>query len=244
MPDHPEPITGSRKIKSHLLQILQNQDWEQQLQTLDQIPAKKLISPLFGLLCSGWDQVHWRAVSLFGLIVPRLINEQGLEPARVVMRRLIWTLNDESGGIGWGSPEAMGEIMANSSPLAEEYHKILTSFIQPSLKASNYLEYEPLRQGAYWGLARLASRRQDLLLPFKQNIIESLMAEKNQYILAYGSLLLSCLQPERSEALALLHNMGSRPLEVRIYWERELKSYTVQNLAHETLGLSTAPSGV
>ena len=52
------------------------------------------------------------------------LAEQDMESARVVMRRLMWNLNDESGGIGWGSPEAMGEIMARHSGLAEEYSKI------------------------------------------------------------------------------------------------------------------------
>ena len=31
----------------------------------------------------------------------------------------MWTLNDESGGIGWGSPEVMGEILAAHKGLAE-----------------------------------------------------------------------------------------------------------------------------
>ena len=53
------------------------------------------------------------------------IAENDLEFARIIMRRPMLNLNDESGGIGWGAPEAMGEIMARSEKLAEEYHKIL-----------------------------------------------------------------------------------------------------------------------
>ena len=44
-------------------------------------------------------------------VVSRLADSD-MEAARVIMRRLMWNLNDESGGIGWGSPEAMGEILA------------------------------------------------------------------------------------------------------------------------------------
>jgi len=40
------------------------------------------------------------------------------------MRRLMWNLNDESGGIGWGNPEAMGEILACHEALANEYAPI------------------------------------------------------------------------------------------------------------------------
>lgn len=44
-----------------------------------------------------------------------------MEKACTVMRRLMWTLNDEFGGIGWGVPEAMGEIMVCHKGLAHIY---------------------------------------------------------------------------------------------------------------------------
>jgi len=62
-------------------------------------------------------------------------------------------MNDESGGIGWGSPEAMGEIMAGNQDLANEYHKILVSYIMPD---GNFIENEMLQQGILWGIGRLA----------------------------------------------------------------------------------------
>ena len=45
-------------------------------------------------------------------------------------RRLIWSLNDESGGIGWGAPEAMGEILARSEKLSCEFYCILLAYIR------------------------------------------------------------------------------------------------------------------
>jgi len=39
----------------------------------------------------------------------------------------MWSLNDESGGIGWGAPEAMGAIMARHTGLADEYANICGS---------------------------------------------------------------------------------------------------------------------
>ena len=79
-----------------------------------------------------------------------------MESARIAMRRFIWNLNDESGGIGWGSPEAMGETMANSKSLADEYAAILVSYIRPD---GNYLEHEDLQAGVLWGIGRLAHAR-------------------------------------------------------------------------------------
>jgi hypothetical protein len=99
--------------------------------------------------------VKWRAVTAMGEVVAALGRTQ-MESARVIMRRLIWNLNDESGGIGWGAAEAMGEIMARSGRIADEYAAILRSYIQPQ---GNYLEMEALRWGALWAIGRVAHAR-------------------------------------------------------------------------------------
>ncbi|MBW1822840.1 MAG: HEAT repeat domain-containing protein, partial [Deltaproteobacteria bacterium] len=71
--------------------------------------------------------------------------------------------NDESGGIGWGSPEAMGEIMASHEGLAKEYYTILISYITTD---GNYIEHEILQRGVLWGIGRLAHARPHLIKDF------------------------------------------------------------------------------
>ena len=90
------------------------------------------------------ELVKWRAVTAIGSIVT-LLAKKDIEAARVIMRRLMWSLNDESGGIGWGAPEAMSEIMAQSNKIAEEYNSILISYLN---EQGNFLEYEPLQKGS------------------------------------------------------------------------------------------------
>ncbi len=83
-----------------------------------------------------------------------------MEKARIVLRRIMWNLNDESGGIGWGSPEAMGEILGQSPELAREFNSILFSYLDPD---GNYLEHEMLQRGVLWGIGTyLESNPQDL----------------------------------------------------------------------------------
>ncbi len=77
------------------------------------------------------------------------------------MRRFMWHLNEESGGIGWGIPEVMGEVMARHEGLALEFASILISFIRED---GNFLEYEPMQRGALWGIGRLAQVRPQILL--------------------------------------------------------------------------------
>ena len=134
-------------------------DFKQAVDNLCSLPARRVINPLLALLCRTEPQIKWRAITATGAVVANLARED-MESARVIMRRLIWNLNDESGGIGWGLPEAMGEIMARHEGLALEYSNILASYIQQN---GNFLEYPPLQQGVLWGLGRLAQSRPELL---------------------------------------------------------------------------------
>ena len=75
-----------------------------------------------------------------------------LEKTRNIVRRLMWNLNDESGGIGWGSVEAMGEILAVNEALALEYAPLLLSY---GREDGNYQEHELMQRGVLWGICRL-----------------------------------------------------------------------------------------
>jgi hypothetical protein len=121
------------------------------------LPGRQAVNPLFSFFYHRDEIIRWHAVSAMGVVVSTLVDVD-MEFARNVMRRLIWNLNDESGGIGWGSPEAMGEITARHQQMADEFSKLLRSYVMPH---GNFLEHEILQRGALWGLARLAGTRPD-----------------------------------------------------------------------------------
>ncbi|MBU0988503.1 MAG: HEAT repeat domain-containing protein [Proteobacteria bacterium] len=150
---------SGRNLKKKIHQILVQDDFAEGLAAIRRYPARQAINPLFSFLFSSDEFVKWRAVIAMGDVVAGLAEED-LESARNVMRRLMWNLNDESGGIGWGSAEAMGEIMARHARLAEEYACILISYIRP---AGNFIEHELLQRGVLWGLGRLAWARPRLI---------------------------------------------------------------------------------
>jgi hypothetical protein len=148
-----------RRLKTEVLVLLMQDDFDKAMETIGSLPGRQVINPLFSFLCSTDPQVKWRAVKAIGEVVKN-IAEEDMESARVVMRRMMWNLNDESGGIGWGLPEAMGEVMAQHQGLAGEYVMILESYIRED---GNFLEHEPLQRGVLWGLGRLAQERPELL---------------------------------------------------------------------------------
>ena len=152
---------GNRERKAQIGALLRRDDVPDALAAILAIPARQVVGPLFGFFYSGDDTIRWRAISAMGMVVSRLADRD-MEAARVVMRRLMWNLNDESGGIGWGSPEAMGDITARHAGLAAEFCRILISYIDP---VGNYLEHVPLQRGAVWGVGRLAHARPRLARP-------------------------------------------------------------------------------
>jgi HEAT repeat protein len=142
-----------RQLKQRVYDLLKADDFHPDVVADLKVSPRQLINPLLSLLYDGEPLVRWRAIKSLGVVVAGLAAAN-MEHARVVMRRLMWNLNDESGGIGWGSPEAMAEIMACHVGLAREFAHILVSYLNPQ---GNFLEHEGLQQGVLWGIGRLAS---------------------------------------------------------------------------------------
>ncbi|MFH0958303.1 MAG: hypothetical protein V1897_06330, partial [Pseudomonadota bacterium] len=123
----PDRLKG-RDLKKKVIELLREKDFGSSLNQLALFPGKLVINPLLSYLLDHDELVKWRAVTAIGLVVSKLA-ENDAEAARVIMRRLMWSLNDESGGIGWGAPEAMAEIMAQCHRMAQEFNLILISYL-------------------------------------------------------------------------------------------------------------------
>jgi len=162
-------LSGLRSLKAEVYSLLDREDGKAFPGEILGFPLKKVVNPLFSYIQSVDPGIKARAVVSMGRVVAELADQE-IEAARVVMRRLMWSLNDESGGIGWGACEAMGEIMAEHEGLAREFHKILISYVDPE---GNYLEYEPLRKGAVLGLKRLFAAQPRIMAPYA-HLLETL----------------------------------------------------------------------
>ncbi len=149
-----------RQVKKEVIALLEN-SWEKKKEEILEYPLKSLLNPLFIALCHPMMHVRQNAIEAFAMVVPRLAKQRK-EDARVVMRRFLWSLNDESGGIGWGAPEAMAAIMCESSVLRDEYLHMLISYMRddgPELfQDGNFLELPMLQRGLLWGIGLLCHR--------------------------------------------------------------------------------------
>lgn len=154
--------------KKEVWNILEKEDISGVLSSLKKFPYTKVVSPLIGAFLHPKEEVRWKAIVGFGYIVSQ-IAEKDMERARVIIRRLIWMLNEESGGMAWGVPEGFAEALYNHSGLKNEYLSIFVSYIwntedTQKYKADNYLEFPPAQRGVIWGLGRLAQKYRNELL--------------------------------------------------------------------------------
>jgi hypothetical protein len=138
------------KIKETLREILSRGDYDSLVRMASE-HGGKITNGLMGFLSDPDEGRKWQAVKAIGLVTARLF---ALDPerARKVIRQLIWNLNDESGGIGWGMPEAFGEILAVIPSFQQEYTCLLAAYIS---EEGCFIENEEVQKGVIWGLGRI-----------------------------------------------------------------------------------------
>jgi len=148
-----------------------------------------------------------------------------------VMRRFMWSLNDESGGIGWGAPEAMGEIMACHEGLAREYAHILVAYMR---EEGFFLELEMLQRGLMWGLGRLAQVRPSLLRDKNAAAFLLPYLDSNDAVVrGLAARALGLLQAK--ESVSSLEKISADPGHVRHYLNRIFFDETAGSLAKKAL---------
>ncbi len=159
-------MTRRIRIKKKLLDHLRKSDLATIFDTVKQYDESPVLNALYTALYHNEEIIRWHAISTFGVVVDAMAGKD-LESARIVMRRFLWSLNDESGGIGWGAPEAMAEIMAKNAQLFSEYNHMLLSYMRQDgpgpFQDGNFLELPELQRGVVWGVGRLAGLYGDVL---------------------------------------------------------------------------------
>ncbi|HIJ78399.1 MAG: HEAT repeat domain-containing protein [Desulfobulbaceae bacterium] len=152
-------LVSQRGLKTKISALLKNDEIDRILKEINGHAPQKLLNALFAGICNSDPKIRWNAIIAMGVTVARLAD-QDMEAARIVIRRFMWSLNDESGGIGWGAPEAMAQCLINHPALAEEYTNILVSFMRED---GFYLELPVMHRGLLWGIGEMAKVRPELL---------------------------------------------------------------------------------
>lgn len=148
-------------MKKELQQILATSDRKVAVAFAEPYSLEQLTGPIFSQFYHPADLVKFRSIALLGAVAARTAPVS-MERVRILMRKFLWYLNDESGGMGWGVPEAMGEVMVNCERMGLEFGFILVSYLDPE---GNFLEHEALQRGVLWGIGTLVEK----VVPYDRN---------------------------------------------------------------------------
>lgn len=178
------------------------------------------VKGLFGLLFEKYGARRWRAIEVLGRAVGRMEDEEP-EKGRDVIRRLFWSLNDESGGIGWSAPEAIGEIVAERPDLFKDY--ILNLYY-------GSLDEPPLRRGILWAIGRVGRANPELVAETVPGV-EALLGDADPEVRGYAAWALGVLGVRS----AGLDKLTADETAIEFWKEGRVTRPTVGELAREAL---------
>lgn len=144
-----------KKLKQEVKRILVDKVITRENEIYEKYPPEKIIPCLQGLLFEKEEIIKFRAVESIGF-ASLIMAEKNIENVRILMRKFMWNLNEESGGIGWGSQESMCEVAASIDKIYNEFIEIIVSYLNP--ESSSFLDHKELHPGVIWGIGRLGMK--------------------------------------------------------------------------------------
>jgi hypothetical protein len=212
------------KSRQQLIQFLESNDLMSVVTLVKQ--NRRQLSSLVRLAYDKETLTGWRAIKAIG-IAARAIVDQEYSFLRETIRKLLWSLSDESGGIGWSAPEIIGEIVC-SNP--ERFQDII-----PIISAIYDIEEEVFRPGILYALSRIAEERSDLIAPYKDLAIRAL-SDMNPLVRYFGleviSRIKSRINVQNSDAVdTYVRKLSVDTAEVWVYNENNFSSIQIAEAA-------------
>lgn len=185
----------------------------------------QLATLLLQLLYDPGDLLHWRSLEALGCLARSF-------PAQVavIIPRLLWLLNEDSGSFGWGAAAALGEIGRNNLKLVNDIILIMFSLLQEEFS----------RQAMLWGLGRLGEKHPEAI---REAIpaIRQLLLDPVEMVRTHAAWCLGLAGA--TEAVADLRQLQDDPTPVKLYEDGDLRTTTVGQVARQALVRLAASPG-
>lgn len=150
---------------------------------------RKVLSLLVRAAYDKKTLVGWRAIRAVGLAAQELVKTD-YEFLRELVRKLRWSLSDESGGIGWSAPELLGEIVSADPQRFSD--------IVPLIAEVYDIEEDVFRPGVLYALGRVAQADPALVVSYK-DLIKRALSDGNPLTRVYALDLLKTLRGRLGE---------------------------------------------
>lgn len=180
---------------------------------------KSVIKPLISLSYDKENVLSWRAMEALGLVAGQLSKDK-IEVIRDAIRRLLWSMGEESGGIGWSAAEMLGEIIMNNPEAFSDIVPIVWSF----------KDEEMFRAGVVRAYGRIGSVRPDLVL-FALPEMRLLLNDPDPNVRAQAAWALGVLKDK--DSVQEFTALSKDEAVVDFYEEGELHKSTVGRISTE-----------
>lgn len=209
------------RLKKDIKESLKKKDFESVVRRA--VNDKKVFRILISLSYDKEDLLCWRAIEAMGKAAGA-VAERDPSAVRNVVQRLIWSMSEESGAIGWSAPEMLGEIVRNSPRAFADIPSIILSF----------REEEMFLKGILWAIVRIAGIVETPLRGADELALECLGHEDAG---VRGLALMALSQMRIGRARDSIEAMGSDAARFRTYEDGELREREVREMAAIALGV-------
>ncbi len=172
--------------------------------------------------------ITWRAIIALSKVVDR-ITERSLEEGRNIARRLLWSITEESGGLGWSAIEMLAEIIRKRP---KEYGDI--AYLLPE-----YFEEEVFQPGVLYAMCRIGSLYPDLIEDKNTliNMIKEALRSHLPEVRGQAVITINCLQGilPKDEFMEDLRRLSHDSEKISVYEEDSMRQYRVSELTGKIL---------
>jgi hypothetical protein len=186
----------------------------------------QVLSQLVRLAYDKETLVGWRAIKAIGSIARELVQAE-YPLLRELVRKLLWSLSDESGGIGWSAPEIIGEIVNADTVRFRD--------VVPLIAEVYSIEEKVFRPGVVYALYRISQADPAVVSPHVDLAMKAL-GDQDPLVRVYALKLLRELQnvltnEKKNAFLAVRNKMSHDMAEVWIFEQDAFKNVMVADLA-------------
>lgn len=149
--------------------------------------------------------LRWHSIEAIAILLRTQWDLGRQEKVLDYLRRLIWSISDESGGIGWSAPQTIAETVVAIPQLSEPFVNIMIdrAFSEPTLVKSGL-----------WGIGRLGRRARQSVGLFQDIILASFAVDEPETL---GLAAWAMGEIKYKPALPYLQKLTQRHEPVRIY---------------------------
>lgn len=143
--DYQPKAETARSIKSRTRRLLSDNKIDEIGRYYEDEPRVR--RAVLSLLFDSKPEICLRAARAIGEI-SGIEARESTDVPRETIRKILWQMGEESGGLCWYGPEAIGEILVEAPELLGDFWRILVV----------YTEEEPFERGSFRALYRLADK--------------------------------------------------------------------------------------